>query len=382
MVARTSFSIILFLWSFVALGHYYVISGYELSDQELERQLELLNKPFVTTIQTKYGEEYDCVDFYQQPAFDHPLLKEHKYEYQMMSNNHRLNPRTYSDASYINPFDIWINGKGCPTNTVPIKRITKEDLIRANSASELAYTNSDNLNPGVEVAVLRTTKNKKYYGGGMIGAVYHPAVQSSQYSSSRFKCENYPDSIAVGWTVNPSLYPDNETHLFIYTITKDSHCYNTYCPGFLIMSPAIPLDLLLKPYSRPGIKMMELKFHIRKDAINGDWFLQLGPNNFTIGSWPQRIFTSLADSANYVEWGGEVYSPPNMTPPQMGAGYKPMQKLRFDCYGRLVNLIDELHEDDYNPPSCKTYQSSKRYQIIDEGDVKEDLSRLILFGGS
>ncbi|KAL2940783.1 2S albumin [Bienertia sinuspersici] len=28
----------------------------------------------VTTIKTKYG-VYDCVDFYKQPAFDNPLLR-------------------------------------------------------------------------------------------------------------------------------------------------------------------------------------------------------------------------------------------------------------------------------------------------------------------
>ena len=30
-------------------------------------------------MQTKYGDIYDCVDFYKQPAFDHPLLKNHNF---------------------------------------------------------------------------------------------------------------------------------------------------------------------------------------------------------------------------------------------------------------------------------------------------------------
>ena len=28
-------------------------------------------------LQTEYGEMYDCVDVYKQPALDHPLLKDH-----------------------------------------------------------------------------------------------------------------------------------------------------------------------------------------------------------------------------------------------------------------------------------------------------------------
>ena len=28
-------------------------------------------------LQTEYGEMYDCVDVYEQPSLDHPLLKDH-----------------------------------------------------------------------------------------------------------------------------------------------------------------------------------------------------------------------------------------------------------------------------------------------------------------
>lgn len=30
-------------------------------------------------LQTKYGDIYDCVDFYKQPAFHHQLLKNHNF---------------------------------------------------------------------------------------------------------------------------------------------------------------------------------------------------------------------------------------------------------------------------------------------------------------
>ncbi|CAN0925886.1 hypothetical protein LINGRAHAP2_LOCUS35002 [Linum grandiflorum] len=145
----------------------------------------------------------------------------------------------------------------------------------------------------------------------MMTSVYHPIVQSMQYSSSRIIVQNGVDSIAVGWTVNPSLYPDGETRLFIYTNTKNSHCYNTYCPGFVITTSHIPLDLLLKPYTVIGRDLYEIEWSIsKKDSINGNWVLELKEDNTTLGYWPKEIFTDLADSANYIEWGGEVYSPP------------------------------------------------------------------------
>ncbi|CAN1251357.1 hypothetical protein LINPERPRIM_LOCUS7701, partial [Linum perenne] len=327
--------------------------------------------------QTKYGDSYNCVDFYEQPAFDHPLLKDRKHEFKMSSYDDKLN-----EKSYINPSDIWVNGKGCPPNTVPIKRITKEDLMRINMASELAYHNSVNENPCVQVAVLRTTTTNKYYGGGMSSAIWHPDVQSNQYSSSRVKYQNGPDSIAVGWVVNPSLYPDGQTHMFIYTITGNSHCYNTYCPGYIIMRPDIPPDVLLKSHSNPKESLYEHNVFVYKDAANGNWFLEVGPDSTMIGTWPQQIFTGLADSASYVDWGGEVYSPPDMAPPPMGSGYLPVRNFLYDCYARLVTIINENNQIDYDPPSCERYETtSNMYQLVDNG-YDGGNKRVIFFGGT
>ncbi|CAI8583558.1 unnamed protein product [Vicia faba] len=49
-------------------------------DLELERQLNILNKPPIKSIHTMSGYIVDCVDINKQPAFDHPLLKNHKLQ--------------------------------------------------------------------------------------------------------------------------------------------------------------------------------------------------------------------------------------------------------------------------------------------------------------
>ncbi|XP_042401030.1 uncharacterized protein LOC121991069 [Zingiber officinale] len=49
----------------------------EVEEKELEIQLKSLNKPYVKSFKDKYGITFDCVDIYKQPAFDHPLLKNH-----------------------------------------------------------------------------------------------------------------------------------------------------------------------------------------------------------------------------------------------------------------------------------------------------------------
>ncbi|CAN0877085.1 hypothetical protein LINGRAHAP2_LOCUS11672 [Linum grandiflorum] len=295
MVRGNTLMILLVSW-FVVLG-YHMIIGKKLTMEEdkiLETQLKYLNKHAVTTIQTKYGETYDCVDFYQQPAFDHPLLKDHKYEF--------------------------------------------------------------------KIAVLRTTEGKKYYGGAMTSSVYHPAVQSRQYSSSRMVVQNGIDSIAVGWT------------------TKDLHCYNTYCPGFVITSSQFPLDLLLKPYTVIGDTTYASHVYISKEATSGDWILMIRNENIRMGYWPQKIFTNLADSANYIEWGGEVYSPHGIIPPPMGSGQLPTDDPFYNCYARGITLINEYHELEHNPSACITYHTTERYNIIDTFIIP-DYDRVIFYGG-
>ncbi|CAN1140216.1 hypothetical protein LINPERHAP2_LOCUS11730 [Linum perenne] len=90
---------------FLVFGH---ITGFKLpveEDKILETQLKYLNKPIVTTIQ---------------------MIHSHDQQNEKLHNNR---------------FDIWLNGKGCQTNTVPIKRVTKEELAKINIATGLAHRN-------------------------------------------------------------------------------------------------------------------------------------------------------------------------------------------------------------------------------------------------
>lgn len=39
---------------------------------------------FNNITQTRHGDIYDCVDIYKQPAFDHPWLKDHKIQVNLL----------------------------------------------------------------------------------------------------------------------------------------------------------------------------------------------------------------------------------------------------------------------------------------------------------
>ncbi|KAK9102584.1 hypothetical protein Sjap_019838 [Stephania japonica] len=69
-------------------------------DLELERQLKIINKPSNITIKTSTGDVYACVDIYQQPALDHPMLKNHKVQMRRTSSPNGIFNTTSSSNIY------------------------------------------------------------------------------------------------------------------------------------------------------------------------------------------------------------------------------------------------------------------------------------------
>ncbi|XP_065637993.1 protein neprosin-like [Quercus suber] len=107
---------------------------------ELERQLKLINKPPIKSIQTEFGHIVDCIDINKQLAFDHSLLKDHKIQ-----NSGLLRNR---------PSMIGLQQDACPSGTVPIRRTTKSDLIAIRSMSNNIYPQTTKV-PNIHRAVIQ-----------------------------------------------------------------------------------------------------------------------------------------------------------------------------------------------------------------------------------
>ncbi|KAK9985105.1 hypothetical protein SO802_034630 [Lithocarpus litseifolius] len=224
------------------------------------------------------------------------------------------------------------------------------DLKRTKLAREIHNSKYKPLTinrPGTYYAIVRTTNtNIVYHGGSAIIGVYNPKVKGTQYSSARIKVQNYPDSIEVGWTVNPTLYNDTQ------------------------------------PISTPE-EQFDLKLMLFWDSSNGNWFLKYGHDETVIGFWPKNAFTALGDGANYVYWGGEIFSPPGVPSPPMGSGYgaKLDEDTRYDAYCRKIKTINET---DYvvNAVDTRSFSDIVQYEVIDEGIVGvAEIQHIILFGG-
>ncbi|GLT67863.1 hypothetical protein SLA2020_401410 [Shorea laevis] len=60
--------------------HKYIRVQTSFEHLSLDQQLRILNKPHVKSIKSEVGDIFDCVDIYNQPAFHHLLLKNHKIQ--------------------------------------------------------------------------------------------------------------------------------------------------------------------------------------------------------------------------------------------------------------------------------------------------------------
>ncbi|CAL5373805.1 unnamed protein product [Camellia sinensis] len=298
-------------------------------DLELEERLKHLNKPAVKTIQMK-------------PT---SLPKR---------------SRDQVSANVSKPLHIGLKGGGCPVGTVPIKRTTKEDLIREKLASKIMTPANDT--SGADYAIVETINGpNKYSGASAVLSVHQPDVVGKQYSAGRMMIQNGPDSLQVGWRAG------------------QSHCFNTNCPGFVIVDTEIPLGQVIGKVSIRGGTSVAMEIYILQDLANGNWWL--GVANTNIGFWPKSILGGgLANLASHAEWGGEVFSPPGTPKPAMGGGYFLIEDTRYDAF--FMNIaLKSPSGGDINPQTYEFTNNRKLYEVKDEGYQGAHFGHLVLYGG-
>ncbi|XP_043687693.1 uncharacterized protein LOC122638908 [Telopea speciosissima] len=368
----------------------------EAEDVELERQLKGMNKPVVKSIKTDNGETYDCVDFYKQPAFNNPLLKNHIPE--MSSSVQKETPKeAFSGAKQPN---LQLDGGGCPLGTVPIRRTTKEDLLRWKSYAKPSGNFHQFLNvaPGtIYEGFALKDENFKYHGGSTCMSIHNPPVSANQYSGALMWVQGGQDQVQVGWHVNPRLYGDNKTHFFGYWTADDSQkktgCFNAICNGFVQVNRAIPIGQAFCKTSTYGGEIIELATFLFQDNKSGNWWVSVGENMTNVGYWPRELFNTIKESAPVVGWRGEVYALQDEKPPLMGTGryryrYPPPfgghPDHRSTAYFRAVRVSGE----DYirrgpNDKSLRVHRNAiKCYYVQDFPYIDDFFRHTFFYGGS
>ncbi|CAJ1972757.1 unnamed protein product [Sphenostylis stenocarpa] len=318
---------------------------------EVERKLKHLRRHSLKTIQSEDGDVIDCIDINKQPAFDHPALKGHKIQMVPTYNSakeditvgtratrNRNNSRSGKvmnerdeELSLIVTSQVWQKSGKCPEGTIPVRRIRKRELLKAHSVEDYGrkkpsfshHHHDGQLNKNLDSFVQLKNHSKailltvgyRYLGGKADLRVCNPFVEKDdEYSTSQVALLTGPyndfECVESGWAVNPSVYGDRQTRLFVYWTADGSMktgCFDLTCPGFIQTSNEIALGAAIHPISLPGGLPYVITIYIYKDPYTNNWWVQYGEKT-NIGYWPPELFERLCHNAQSVEWGGEVYS--------------------------------------------------------------------------
>ncbi|XP_071927518.1 protein neprosin-like [Coffea arabica] len=186
------------------------------------------NKTPIKSIKSPDGDIIDCIHIYDQPAFDHPLLKNHTILMRpsFHPSSELLNAHGQENTNSIT--QSWqLSGK-CPDNTIPIlrnqnARKTKKYVMKQNETVSQSSSDDDmkSLDPYTHEHAIAYVQGDKYRGAKATINVWQPYVQNRiEFSLSQIWVVGGHDStintIEAGWTVDPSVFGDNKPRLFTY----------------------------------------------------------------------------------------------------------------------------------------------------------------------
>lgn len=311
-----------------------------------------INKPAVKTIQSPDGDVIDCVLAHLQPAFDHPELKGQK----PLDPPER--PKGHNNTDTVEEtYQLWSDsGEACPEGTVPIRRTTDKDILRARSVQRFGrkpprrHVRRDSSGSGHEHAVV-FVNGDQYYGAKASINVWAPRV-TDQYEFSLSQIwvisgtfGNDLNTIEAGWQVSPELYGDNYPRFFTYWTTdayQATGCYNLLCSGFIQTNNKIAIGAAISPRSSSNGKQFDIGLMVWKDPKHGHWWLEFG-NGLLVGYWPALLFSHLRSHASMVQFGGEIVNSRSMgyhTSTQMGSGQFAEAGFGKASYFRNLQVVD------------------------------------------
>ncbi|XP_060967961.1 protein neprosin-like [Cannabis sativa] len=325
-------------------------------DQELHKlkrvnaYLKKLNKPAVKTIQSSDGDVIDCVLAHLQPAFDHPLLKGQK----PLDPPER--PKGHENKTIQESYQQWTDsGESCPEGTIPIRRTTDKDILRASSIRRYGrkprrHVRRDSTGSGHEHAVV-FVNGEQYYGAKANLNVWAPRV-TDQYEFSLSQLwvisgsfGNDLNTIEAGWQVSPELYGDNYPRFFTYWTTdayQATGCYNLLCSGFVQTNNKIAIGAAISPRSSYKGRQFDIGLMVWKDPKHGHWWLEFG-SGLLVGYWPAFLFSHLRSHASMLQFGGEIVNSRSSgfhTSTQMGSGHFAGEGFGRASYFRNLQIVD------------------------------------------
>ncbi|XP_045820385.1 uncharacterized protein LOC123913623 [Trifolium pratense] len=288
------------------------ITGHTFDDLEIQ-----INKPHVKSIRTESGYIVDCVDINKQPAFDHPLLKNH----------------TLQEANAYNVPQLDIIHGIKATTSIYNPKVDKDQ----SSSGHLFVQNT-----------ITDATNKI-----MVGWHVSPKLYNDDHSTYFYSA----------WTVNDF---------------KSTGCYNMLCKGFVQTDRSYYLGSRIRRTSTYGGEMIEMPISLNKDRTSHNWWLAVADK--TIGYFPAALFPNMVKPSG-VGWGGSTLSPAGTSSPSMGSGHFPDKDFVHASYFREIGIQIDDSGTYYEPTGEEHADAASCYNVIYYGDQGEEFGYSLQFGG-
>ncbi|CAF2144524.1 unnamed protein product [Brassica napus] len=329
---------------------------------EIDMKLKALNKPAMKTIKSEDGDIIYCVDIYKQPAFDHPALRNHKLQMKpSMELGSRETNSPNDGSSKLVTSQIWTQSGQCPVGTIPIRRVSREDISRTSSPSSFGRK------PPHIYNTLEKAHQHKANTNSTAGKKHNPRPKNRSEAMFFAVGSNYLGAQTNINVWNPSgVQKSDYSSAQMWLLAGDQSEMSEVIEAGWMYLVSIILTLML--YLGPCFQDLQSK----------NWWLASHDNVY--GYWPSAIFKHLPQGATAVQWGGEVYSrnvrkkPHTKTP--MGSGESPIQLFGKACYHTFIRIKDASMQPKYPMPLAEFSDENQCYTTIlhKETNVSEPAS--------
>lgn len=297
------------------------------------------------------GSIFDCIPTEQQPALRGTTTASVTAPDLPTIGERPSGPSEGKKALHVQPLqagrvDQFGNKMLCPEGTIPVRRLTIENIARFGSLQEFFKkspfgSGSPAPKSGVQAppsatAVAATHRWAHAYqgvsnlGGHSFLNVWDPAIGANQvFSLSQHWYTGGGganlQTAEVGWQVYPQMYGNTKPVFFIYWTADDYNktgCYNLTCLAFVQTNNSWAIGGTLSPWSTPGGAQYEIEVSFY--LYQGRWWLYVGggASSNAIGYYPASIYGNgaLASGASGIDYGGEVVGTTSW-PPMGGGAY-------------------------------------------------------------
>jgi hypothetical protein len=216
--------------------------------------------------------------------------------------------------------DAYGNAVACPAGTIPMRRITLDQITRFPTLKAFLAKQPQSTTPGGPHRYAFGYQGVTNYGGNSWLNLWSP---SGDFTLSQQWYVNGSGSgtqtAEGGWVDYPAAF-GNQSVLFVYFTADDytnTGCWNLTCSAFVQTNSSIALGSAWSNYSTYG--GTQYGFSLQYQYYQGNWWLNV--QGTWLGYYPGSVYNGgpMASSSDLTEFGGETYTGGSAWP-QIGSG--------------------------------------------------------------